>query len=254
MSAVRFSSYARYRGSFPSSIQKFLPDLYTKLLLHFDGVGNAFYDASDAPGDNGFPILPDGVSITANGIFGYTILKDGQKCLSFNGTNNFIGISKHDAFNGITATGVYTILMWVYANLSAWAAQDYGLLNISQNNSSDNNRFILKTYNGTLVAKCQGGTAWDFSTTYVLPVKQWIHIAMVSDGSTKKIYINLTQYTVSSSAGGTITSTTYGFEIGWTTIGANNFFTPVMIRDLMLFKNALSLDQIALHAEDTFIN
>jgi hypothetical protein len=52
-----------------SPTQPFSPDPYTKLLLHMDGVSNAFYDSSDPPGDNGFPILPDGVTVTPNGTF-----------------------------------------------------------------------------------------------------------------------------------------------------------------------------------------
>ena len=61
-----------------------------------DGIGNAFYDSSDPPGDNGFPILPNGVTITPTGTFTTVKDKDGQTYLKFDGSTNYISLTDVD--------------------------------------------------------------------------------------------------------------------------------------------------------------
>ena len=247
LSEIRISKdIARYTSAFTPSTRPFKPDPYTKLLLHMDGVGNAFYDASDAPGDNGFLVLPDGVSITPAGTFTTIELASGQEILVFDGSTNYITITDHALWDFWNSD--LTICLWAkFANITGTK----GI--IGQYASGDSRAYVyLSGGDIGLVGKISS-TVYTFDynvTSAITSANTWYHIAIVRSGNLCLIYINAVSQSV------TITT---AFN-GTTAIGAvmsigkiNTVYHTGNIKDLHIFKRALSQDQIAKLMDDTFV-
>lgn len=227
--------------------QPFKPDPYTKLLLHFDGVGQAFYDSSDPPGDNGFPILPDGVTVTPSGTFAVQKLKTGLNCYKFDGSTNYISLSDHDAWFFQNAD--FTICGWI--NLSVVT----GIKVLCSQITSPQTYFeIVYNATGTKLSFTQYVTnvsKGSFYCTFAPTVNQQYFITIIRLSSTCKMYINCVDTPVTTStAFADVSNLTGAFYIGYDTAD----FMNGNIKDLMIFKgNALSLDQLGAIMEETFI-
>jgi hypothetical protein len=250
VSEVRFSNVARYTATFTPPTQPFRPDPNTKLLLHMDGIGAAFYDASDAPGDNGFTILPDGCTVTPSGTFTTQKMKNGRNIWKFDGSTNYVSLSDNAVWD-IYAND-FTVCFWI--NFGAISA-DFDV--ISQYNSSTSYtrlhwrqsanyfRFFSVTSTGVngFIFRC------DLASP---PTNAWYHVTFVRSGSTGLIYFNGIKQTVTTDA---------AFDTSVTTIAANLLIggfnnastSNGNIKDLMIFKRALTLDQIWALMDDTFI-
>jgi len=236
-------------GTLLSSVptQPFKPDPYIKLLLHFDGVGNAFYNASDAPGDNGFPILPYGVTVTPNGTFTVQKLKNGINCYKFDGSTNYISLSDNDAWN--FGSGDFTISSWILTTSLTNSNALYGQNSSDQSsgstfsNISNAGKFRFNYFNG--------GSAITVSSNATLVTSTFYFVTVVRSGSNLYIYINSildSTFVIS----GTIVNTSTSFCIGRS--GDTTLYYMIgNIKDLMIFKKALTQDQIGSIMAETYI-
>jgi len=224
-----------------------MPDSYTKLLLHMDGVGNAFYDSSDPPGDNGFPILPNGVTVTPNGTFTTQKMKDGRNVWKFDGSTNYITISDHTSWSMFTND--FTIVGWV--KFDSIAADR---IIIGQYVDVGNCWYVKWTPTGNLV-QLAGVTLsiskFDYACTLVPVVGTWYHIAVQRKDSNCLMFINSISQSVFQSMpfSTSVVDIAAALSIG----KINTGYQVGNIKDLQIFTKALNQDQIAAIYRETFV-
>jgi len=251
MADVRVSNIVRYNvAGFTPSIQPFKPDPYTKLLLHFDGVGQAFYDASDVPGDNGFLILPDGVTVTPNGTFTSIRGKDGRSYYKFDGSTNYITLSDSDAWWMDKLD--FTLAFWF--KLGATPGSIVGILGQKPESGANANTGIAITVSTANQMSVSYLGSDNSTIAYLLKsgliVGQWYFITVVSKNLVRSLYFDSVFVTSNTDTLGLYNST-LGFVIGDT-----GYYSPANcnIKDLIIFKGkALTQDQIAQLMDETFI-
>lgn len=247
ISDLRISNVARV---ITVPTQPFIPDQYTKLLLHMDGLGNAFYDSSDRPGDHGFPILPDGVSVTPNGTFTSIKGKDGRNYLKFDGSTNYVSLSDHDAWNFSNQN--FTISFWVN-HVAIGDNTVYWHQGVDQTN-----RVGMAIYSGYVYfyVVSGGSIIAEYRYYHSFTAGTWIHISVVRSGSAFMFYVNggIVSITTSTAIGSSILpNIPQPLNIGHLFDGTTHRYTNANIKDLMIFKKALSVDQIGALMDETFI-
>ena len=243
MSELQISTYARTPIS-PTT--PFKPDPYTKLLLHFDGVGQAFYDSSDPPGDNGFPILPDGVTVTPNGTFAIQKMKDGRNVYKLDGSTNYITISDHALWSMFLNN--FTICGWI--NFTTIAANR---IILGQYASSTSYWILQWTTSNTitLIGMISGTATFSYSCSFIPTAGSWYYITIQRSGSSCIMYINCVSQTVTTTAAFTTVATNVAstLNIG----GLNSVYNYGNIKELQIFAKALTVDQIGALMEETYI-
>lgn len=240
--------------------QPFAPDPYTKLLLHMDGVGNAFYDSSDPPGDNGFPILPDGVTVTPNGTFAVEKMKDGRNIWAFNGSDNYITFG---ANNNLTYFGTndFTLCAWVYssvfnsATMRIFGISDYNAANIWWSLGVGYNS-AWGGGNAINFAVTTGNNVYaDLSAANVLTNNAWNHVALVVRNKLPEMYCNGARVTVTSNSipANYSFNATSSLYIGNSRSNVSELLNGYL-KDVMIFKGkALTQDQVAAIMKETYI-
>lgn len=247
MTDVRVSNYARYTEAFVPSTIPFKPDPYTKLLLHMDGTGAAFYDSSDPPGDNGFPILPDGVTITPTGTFAVQKMKDGRNIWAFDGSTNYITISDHASWSMFLND--FTIAGWFkFDSIAA------NRLIIGQYVDANNQWYMVWTTSNViqLYGIVSGTATFNYSCPLTAVANTWYHMVVERSGSSCIMYVNGVAQTVTATTAWTAVATNIAstLNIG----GMNSVYMLGNIKDLQLLPGkALSLDQIGALYQETFI-
>ena len=258
LSNLRISiGVARYTADFIPQTTPFKPDPYTKLLLHMDGVGNAFYDSRDPPGDNGFPILPDGVTVIPSGTFTTQKMKDGRDYWVWPNSTNSLVVSNHTIFN--FGSSDLTILLWFKTsktdttNVMTFISRNTasGFVNTSQGS------WALLTPNTSPGSVCfywaqyANGVPILASSLTTYNDNQWHFLIIRRNETTWDMIIDLEIVA-------TVTNSVSMFDM--TTplyIGYDAYYTPRPmignIKDLMIFKQALTQDQIAAIMAETYI-
>ena len=247
LSEFRISNVARYTANFTPSTQPFKPDPYTKLLLHMDGVGNAFYDSSDPPGDNGFPILPDGVTITPAGTFTSVKGKDGRSYWKFDGSTNRIQLSTHALF--YLESLEWTLCLWAYRTSNKTST-----MFVTWNTATAIRWELTTKANGTLYTWAYNGSGypWDINVTTGFALNTWTHITLVNSSTAFKIYMDGLQVYTGTKL--TMPSIPTPLTRIGDSIDESHEYFPGIIKDVMLFRNkALSQDQIAALIAETYI-
>jgi len=246
MSEVRISNTARYTDNFTPSTQPFRPDPNTKLLLHMDGVGNAFYDSSDPPGDNGFPILPDGVTITPNGTFTTQKMKDGRNIWKFDGSTNYITISDHASWSMFLND--FTIVGWV--KFDSVAANK---VIIGQYTDANNQWYLQWTTSNIiqLYGITSSTARFNFSCPLTAVANTWYHIVVQRSGSSCVMYINGVAQTVTQTTAFSATATDIAAVLSIGKI--NTEYQAGNIKDLQIFTKALTMDQVSALYQETYI-
>jgi hypothetical protein len=243
----RISKYiARYTSNFTPQTTPFAPDPYTKLLLHMDGVGNAFYDSSDPPGDNGFPILPDGVTVTPSGTFTTQKMKDGRNIWKFNGSTNYITISDHASWSMFTSD--FTIVAWVkFDSIAA------NRTIIGQYTDTNNQWFVRWTTSNViqLYGITSSTARFDFTCPLTPVAGTWYHVVIQRSGSSCVMYINGVAQTVTQTTAFSATATDIAAVLSIGKI--NTEYQAGNIKDLQIFTKALTMDQISALYQETYI-
>jgi hypothetical protein len=212
-----------------------------------DGVGAAFYDSSDPPGDNGFPILPTGVTVTPNGTFTSIKGKDGRNYYKFDGSTNYVSLSDNDVWSMFLND--FTISGWIKFTTVATAKMIIGQW------VDDNNNWYLYWTPSSNVIQLYGIVSSTITFSYtcsLIPVANtWYYITVERSGSSCLMYINGVSQTVTVLNAFTAVATNIASVVG---IGkANTVYQEGNIKDLMIFKKALTQDQIAALMNETYI-
>ncbi|OQX25389.1 MAG: hypothetical protein BWK80_15880, partial [Desulfobacteraceae bacterium IS3] len=140
--------------------------------------------------------------------------------LSFNGSNQYVQVP--NASSLITNSNI-TIMGWVYPRTVCppdWSDTD---AIIGFRNDSNADFYIYQTPSTNIEARFRNssGTTYTITTTTdVLTVNQWQHLAMTYNGSTLRLYLNGTEIG-NTSASGVITNGTVPFGIGTIFSGAD---------------------------------
>ncbi|MBL7817975.1 MAG: T9SS type A sorting domain-containing protein [Saprospiraceae bacterium] len=159
--------------------------------------------------------------------------------LRFDGTNDYVSVPNIATFNSLTA---FTVEAWVNTTVGT----GYRAILTKGNNIQlaiyDSNDIYCRIASGT--------DAYGFTTTAVLPINTWVHVAAVYDGSQSnnatrlKIYINGTAQTLSYA--GTIPTSvntnSAAIKIGATTSGAE--YWSGRMDEMRLWNRALSVCEI----------
>jgi len=192
MSEVRFSNYARYRGSFSSSNERFVPDDYTKLLLHMDGVGQIFLDSPYNDFDE-FPIIPAGCTVTNFGTFRKVDLGNNQKVLVFDGSTNYISLSDTDIWN--LYENDFTIGFWIkldsLTNGAVLSQYETGQRCVSLYG------YLSATSRIELIGLLSNNNySFDYYCSFTPTIGIWYYIVIVRKETSCLIYINTISQTV----------------------------------------------------------
>lgn len=203
-------------------------------------------------GDNGFPILPDGVTVTPNGTFTTQKMKDGRLIYKFDGSTNYISLSDNDAW--YFSNGILSYSFWI--NILNIPTTDFIMVLLSQRyDSSYTQNIAIRRTSGILQLEFvyyNGASFVDRWAVIVLNSNNFYHISYTKSASSLKLYLN----------GLLIDELATKLTIpNWSApllIGANNHTTPNSwfngnIKDLMIFKKALTQDQIGALMNETFI-
>lgn len=246
VSEFRISNIARYTANYTPSTALFKPDPYTKLLLHMDGTGNAFYDSSDPPSDNGFPILPDGVTVTPTGTFAVQKMKDGRNIWKFDGSTNYITISDHASWSMFLSN--FTISLWV--RFDSVAANKV----IMGQYADANNQWYLQWTTGNIIQLygiVSSTATFDYSCPLTAVANTWYHVVVQRSGTSCIMYINVIPQTITATTAWTAVATNIAavLSIGNVSTG----YQAGNIKDLRVFAKALTVDQIAALYQETFI-
>lgn len=182
LSELRVSlSTARHKGAFTPSTQRFTPDQYTKLLLHFDGIYQTFLDSPYNDYDE-FPIIPSGCTVSNTGTFSKLDLGNNQKVMVFDGSTNHIDIS--DNASWFFGTDPFSIAFWIKSpNVTSpqyvWNQQTDG-----------NNQHLSYIYVGSIkwTNYHTGAYQWEFGNS--ISANTWTFVVLVRNGASQKMYLN----------------------------------------------------------------
>jgi hypothetical protein len=181
----------------------------TVLLLHGDGTNgaqnNTFLDGST----NNFTITRNGN--TTQGTFSPFSVGAGEWSNFFDGTTDWISMADNTAFT--MGTGDFTIEYWGYVN-AASDSRAFGQVNSTPALST------LSIYGGidgsakAVSGAFVGTTDYRCTSTNNYPLGQWVHHALVRDGSTLRQYINGVQDGTSNISTNSVNDSSAQFSIG----------------------------------------
>jgi hypothetical protein len=184
---------ARWTSNFTSPTTAYTPDVYTKLLLHFDEASGAAIAGSE-----GFPIDIKKGTISGNPTLGATG-KFGT-AFNFDGNGDYLSFGPSEDFD--FGTGSFTIDFWM--NTDAIFRE----IIQTKNYYSSNGNFTLRVINPTTIdLYTYTGTGSLESKSFTVPAitgGTWNHVALVKNGTSVRLYFNGTE---SSSGAGTVTKT-----------------------------------------------
>ncbi len=160
------------------------------------------------------------------------VLKPGSgNALSFDGIDDHITTSEYL----VPTSGDFTTEMWVFNRNNTNGFREF----ISQGASGD--AFYMGTTNGTGIIRL--GDTWQ-STGIVMPLNQWVHLAIVKSGTNGTFYLNgvqvatKTNYTTSAAGTHTLIGRQYG--------GLNEF-PDANLDEIRIWNTALTESQIRDH-------
>lgn len=164
--------------------------------------------------------------------YGATIV-DGivSQAYLFNGTSDYVEVPQ--GHNLLTPDS--TISMWIYS--TSWTNQAFESLIGSRQVGNDGVMFFTST-NGAF--SCDwGSNRW--STGYIIPLNQWIHLAVTRDSLGRKLYVNGTLFNSTTAAGGPITADTV-LQIG--NVPGSSYYFQGKMDDVRIYNRALSSGEI----------
>jgi hypothetical protein len=193
VSEVRISrGIARYTTDYIPSTERFVPDDYTKLLLHMDGVGQIFLDSPYNDFDE-FPIIPAGCTVTNFGTFRKVDLGNNQKVLVFDGSTNYISLSDTDIWN--LYENDFTIGFWIkldsLTNGAVLSQYETGQRCVSLYG------YLSATSRIELIGLLSNNNySFDYYCSFTPTIGIWYYIVIVRKETSCLIYINTISQTV----------------------------------------------------------
>ena len=153
-------------------------------LSHFDGANNGVNNVFDDGSASNHTITATG-NVT-QGSFGPFARPDGKFGVSFDGTNDFLTVPDSTDFN-IASDADFTLELWGFYR--SFATQSHF---VDTRASQGLNLVCSIGGGGTDDGKVKFFTSGDFRiiTASTVPLGSWVHIALVRNSGTTKVYIN----------------------------------------------------------------
>jgi hypothetical protein len=168
----------------------------------------------------------------------------------FDGSTNYITIADHEVWN--IGAGNFTFLTWF--NFHTFAHQ-HSILEQYQDNNNIGFFIAINVASGTEFAWKQSGS-WVFDlmksgdiSSYT--AETWYFISITRNGTYIEMRVN-NVYKTSVTYTGTFSNISGTLKIGYNSAGAQ-YYADGNIKDLMIFKKALSVDQIGSLYNETYI-
>lgn len=203
-----------------------------------------------------FLIKPDGVTITPNGTFNINVLKDNSKCLVYDGSTNYIILSANSAWSfGISD---FTVCLWFKSNTTTqWHTIIGNTIDPGSVGVSTSWRLGINHGNTSGYISLTKGSAALYSHTTPVNDNKWHFVVLKSTSRIATLYIDLMPPAITYD----MTTIPLNFtDVNTLTFMACNFspggigdITPGSIRHPMIFKKALTMDQIGAIMEATYI-
>jgi len=205
----RVSNIARYTSNFTAPTAPFTNDSNTLLLLHMDGTDarTVFRD------DNGDGRTANGITAFGNAQVDTAQSKFGGSSALFDGTGDYLLVNSEGMTLG---SNDWTIEMWIRFT-SVPGSGVYDIIYDQRTFGGSNTHPVIFAENSKFAYQAGGS---NYYVTFTIVVNTWYHIAVSRSGSTRKFYINGTEYT---STTDTITYTSNPVYIATDTGGLNGF-------------------------------
>ena len=162
-----------------------------------------------------------------------------QNALSFDGTNDYV----QTTCPGVRGSSNRTFEAWINIRSSASTATNRAILDYGLNAVGSRNTFSVNPSSGQLVFISGGVNTKISSSTNVISVNQWIHVAFVLNSGTGYLYVNGTQVGTGNLSGVNTPTTGVNVRIGQRVAGGNIPF-PGIIDEVRIWNVALSQSQI----------
>jgi prepilin-type N-terminal cleavage/methylation domain-containing protein len=161
------------------------------------------------------------------------------KCLSFDGTDDYLDCGNNISVNSIT--GQLTLQAWVYPRES----EAYGyVISNTRDCCGTYNGYSLRISNGFPRVEIWNGTLTALSSTIAQNLNQWNYIVGVFDGSTIKVYVNGVLGGSTSFAGTIGTPASYNLAIGAMGYVPGTYNINGMIDEPAIYNTTMTLSQI----------
>jgi hypothetical protein len=182
-------------------------------LLHADGAfsggadgqnNNTFLDSSD----NSFTITRYGN--TSQGTFGPFSQPDGAW------SNYFVAESISFADNAAFTLGTsdFTAECWVYSDIAGVTRYIAGQADSTGATASGSFALVRESTNKVRGSVSIGSTPYSAISTNNLPINEWVHVALVRDGNTTRLYINGVQDATADVTGLTVNDSSNALSVG----------------------------------------
>ena len=194
----------------------------------------------------GFMILPDGVTVTPSETFTVQKMKDGRNIWKFDGSTNYITISDHASWSMFTSD--FTIVAWVkFDSIAA------NRTIIGQYTDANNQWFVRWTTSNViqLYGITSSTARFDFTCPLTPVAGTWYHVVVQRSGSSCIMYINGVAQTVTQTTAFSATATDIAAVLSIGKI--NTEYQAGNTKDLQIFTEALTMDQISALYQETYI-
>jgi hypothetical protein len=176
-----------------------------------------------------------------------TVVAPTPNALHFDGTNDYVAVP--DA-SSLDLTNAFTLESWVYPTAYATTADPtygiQGLIGKNRNNAGGIGYFFGMISGNLTVLLNNNVTNVGASSTTLVPLNTWSHVAATYDGTTIRMYLNGTQVFTQALSGFSCANSTQPLYIGGTgTAGTSTWLFKGNMDEARVWNTARSASQIA---------
>jgi hypothetical protein len=163
-----------------------------------------------------------------NAVFG------SSNVLNFDGVDDRVQLTNANICDG---RANFTVMCWVKT--------PSGLSSAYRRIFAKENVLLAGMYGHTMAFLLGSGSGWTHITTNMgtIPSGQWVHVAYVKDGTTRRTYINAVSSGITATAPATVGTSTVNNMIGQSHISGQNY--NGQLSDLRIYDYALTAEQIS---------
>jgi len=221
ISGVTLTGVTVYDGVVSNGLQLYLDANNT---TSYPGTGTTWFDLS---GNSNNVVMQNSGNIS------YTASGGGYFTLASNGYFN------RATTTGIpTGTSAYTMSVWVQWSTGTWPTSG-GMLGIGSSITTNQTNQFRTTGTNTLVNYWYSNDL--NATSSVSPASQWVNAVAQWDGTTRKIWVNGTQFALAAASGLNVTSSL--LQVGATNVGGSETLRG-RIGQALIYNRALSAAEI----------
>jgi hypothetical protein len=176
------------------------------------------------------------------GLLGFNTLKaQSQNALHFDGIDDYVSLSNGSS-QLIGGSGM-TMSCWIYPTHAVSGYPNFdGICGLRNNSNAD--FYLLQLSSTNMEARFRNSSGVNYDIVYTgFQLNTWQHYVLSYDGSNLKLYKNGT-LVGTTSASGSITSTSVAFMVGMLPFQATNFQFTGKIDDVTIWNKALSASEV----------